>query len=225
MKKVEGFKYVEFPRVLSNAQQTELFKQYRENTDMDARDSLIESNLKMVIHMANKYKSFTENDNSIDIEDLISVGMEALIKAVDSFDINKNTKFATYAYRCISNNILCYLRKRKGIYDVSIHERVSVNGEEEDIYLIDVLRDKNDSTEAFIDAEESKYLSDLLCILTERERLIFTLYYGIGCESASQSKIAKQLNVSRSSISKILKKATIKLRDEIKNKPFELKRI
>lgn len=200
-----------FPRPLNAAQEHECFDKMGQG-DQKARNMLIEHNLRLVAHVAKKYYSATN-----DQEDLISIGTIGLIKAVNTFSYEKGTRFATYAARCIENEILMYFRNvKKSAGDVSISDPIDSDGDGNSITLMDVFSDE----ESMIDDLSLKMSAQKLygfveTCLEEREKTIISLRYGLrGRRPLTQREIAKKLNISRSYVSRIEKKALEKLRAE-----------
>ena len=181
--------------------------------DMDARNKLIEHNLRLVVYIAKRF----ENTN-IDIEDLISVGTIGLIKAINSYDNSKKIKLATYGARCIENEILMYLRKNNKIKNnISLDEPLNVDWEGNMLLLSDILG--TDPDEVFYDAEksvETEALAKCANKLPERERQIIKMRFGIlGIEKKTQKEIADIMGISQSYISRLEKKVLSKLKKEI----------
>lgn len=200
-----------FPKPLSSATEKELLEKKSEG-DISAKNTLIEHNLRLVAHIVKKYSS-----NSSLNEDLLSIGTIGLIKAIDSFKADKNTRLATYAAKCIENEILMYLRRQKKIStEVYLQSPLSVDKDGNEISLIDTLISDDDSVD---DEAELNIYSVMLkkavnTVLTPREKLIITLRYGLGKSDVyTQREIAKKLNISRSYVSRIEKKALSKLKD------------
>ncbi len=181
--------------------------------DMDARNILIEHNLRLVVYIAKRF----ENTN-LDIEDLISVGTIGLIKAINSYDNSKKIKLATYAARCIENEILMYLRKNNKVKNnISLDEPLNVDWEGNMLLLSDILG--TDPDEVFYDAEkcvETEALAKCANKLPERERQIIKMRFGIlGIEKKTQKEIADIMGISQSYISRLEKKVLSKLKKEI----------
>lgn len=206
-----------FPPALSPSEESELVKRM-ENGDKAAREKLIEHNLRLVAHVVKKY--YTERAEQ---DDLISIGTIGLIKGISSFNSNKGIKLATYAARCIENEILMYFRSlKKTAQDVSINEPIETDKEGNNLTLIDVIADdKNilDEIDLRIKIEKlQKYMDD---VLTAREKLIISLRFGlIGGSEKTQREVAKQLKISRSYVSRIEKKALIKLYEKFTSTPI-----
>ena len=187
------------------------------NGDQDARNVLIERNLRLVAHIAKKY------ENSKDLqEDLISIGTIGLIKAVDSYKQNHKTKLATYASRCIENEILMHLRtNKKTSLDVSLNETIGIDKDGSKIVLGDIL---SSNQEEFIDIVDRNDTIDkfktYFNILDGREKDTLIMRYGLNnTKKYTQKEIAKKLNISRSYVSRLEKRALIKLlREYMKEK-------
>lgn len=183
------------------------------NEAQKAKQILIERNLRLVAHIAKKYQN-----TDIDMEDLISIGTIGLIKAVISYDPSKNSKLATYAARCIDNELLMMLRTRKKTSrEVSLYDPIGTDREGNEINLLDILEHEQTDIVDRMDRESSiNKLSDIIdkC-LNEREKEIILLRYGlITGEEVTQREIGQKLGISRSYISRIEKRALEKLRQE-----------
>ena len=178
----------------------------------EAKQILIERNLRLVAHIAKKYQNVDE-----DMEDLISIGTIGLIKAVESFDSSKNSKLATYAARCIDNELLMMLRsKKKTSREVSLYDPIGTDREGNEISLLDVTPQEQPDIVDQMELERSLgKLSGLIdTLLTEREKEIICLRYGLyGGEEVTQREIGKKLVFSRSYVSRIEKRALNKLRE------------
>jgi len=185
--------------------------------DKNARNKLIEHNLRLVAHIVKKY----ENKN-ISNDDLISIGTIGLIKGIDSYKKNKDVKLTTYAAKCAENEILMYFRSNKKYNNnISINEIIAYDKDGGEITLSDVLEEKNNNFEETLDLKENiKKISKYLKLLNERELNIIKKRYGLYNEDEkTQKEIAKELKISRSYVSRIEKRALIKiLREFIKNK-------
>ena len=184
--------------------------------DKNARDILIEHNLRLVAHITKKY----ENAN-IDNDDLISIGTIGLIKGIDSYSKKHGTKITTYCARCIENEILMYFRSnKKNNNNISLDEPIGYDKEGNDITILDILKTpKPDYVEDMFMKDNIKSLNKYLKALTKREQEIILRRYGLGnYEEQTQKKIAKDLNISRSYVSRIEKRDINKiLREFIKN--------
>lgn len=177
--------------------------------DKGAREKLIEHNLRLVAHIVKKYQNQTD-----DKEDLISIGTIGLIKAIDSFSPDKGTKLATYAARCIDNEILMLFRSTKKMRnDVSLYDPIGFDKEGNEICLIDVVRDEEkDLNDVIIQELAIEKIEKNLNALTERERDIIIRRFGLGNhEEETQQEIAKSYGISRSYVSRIEKRALMKL--------------
>ncbi|KLU58562.1 RNA polymerase sigma-28 factor precursor [Peptococcaceae bacterium CEB3] len=178
-----------------------------------ARNMLIEHNLRLVAHLVKKFDGTGE-----DTDDLISIGTIGLIKGINTFDPGKGTKLATYAARCIENEILMHLRSlKKTRGEVSIYDPIGVDKEGNEITLMDVLgSDGEDIAERVENEFEQKAVLDKVRKLSQRERLVLSLRYGLlNSPRRTQREIAKALGISRSYVSRIEKKAIQKLLEEM----------
>ena len=179
------------------------------NGDQEARNVLIERNLRLVAHIAKKY----ENNKDLQ-EDLISIGTIGLIKAVDSYKQNHKTKLATYASRCIENEILMHLRaNKKTNLDVSLNETIGIDKDGSEIVLGDTIAIKQDEFIDIIDKKDTlNKLTTYFNILDPREKETLIMHYGLNnTKKYSQKEIAKKPNISRSYVSRLEKRALIKL--------------
>ena len=184
--------------------------------DMGARDALIEHNLRLVVYIAKKFES-----TGIGIEDLVSIGTLGLIKAINTFRTDKNIKLATYASRCIENEILMYIRKNSAIRgEVSIDEPLNVDWDGNELLLSDVLGSEEDSVSYELEqAEERRVIREAVAHLDDRERLIIEMRYGLGGrKEMTQKDVADCLGISQSYISRLEKKIISRLKEEIENK-------
>ena len=184
------------------------------NGDEFARNKLIEHNLRLVVFLAKKY----ENTN-IDLEDLVSIGTIGLIKGVNTYKLDKNIKLATYASRCIDNEILMYLRKTKRRRsEVSFEDSLSFDAEGNELHLEDVLGTESDIVTRGLEDETNKELLKLeIDKLNDRDREIIELRYGLnGKEELTQKEVADLLGISQSYISRIEKKVIKRLGATIK---------
>lgn len=184
------------------------------NGDEEARTLLIERNLRLVVYLAQKFEN-----TGVNVDDLTSIGTIGLIKAVGSFDIEKNIKFATYASRCIENEILMYLRKSAKVKsDVSLDEPLSVDKDGNELVLADIVGTDNDFVYKKIECKiENEILSGLVENLSPRERYIMKLRYGLSEleNELTQKEVADKLNISQSYISRIEKKVLLRLKKEM----------
>jgi len=189
------------------------------NGNSDARNKLIEHNLRLVAHIV---KKFDTKDNLTD--DLISIGTIGLIKGIDTYKDNKKTKITTYAARCIQNEILMYFRaNKKTNNDVSLSDSIGFDKEGNEINLIDVIQDKTPDLDELITTKDNiSSLKEYLCLLTPREKKIIMKRYGLNNEEEkTQKQIAKEMHISRSYVSRIEKRALTKmLKEFIKNQKY-----
>lgn len=204
-----------FPKPLSSQKEREYFEKMKDK-DKTARDLLIKHNLRLVAHIAKKYYSSTN-----DQDDLISIGAIGLIKAIESYDFEKGIRFATYASRCIENEILMHFRSlKKSANDVYINDTIDTDKDGNSLSFSDILADDDN----IVDIVELKCKSDALYkyvedVLGEREKKVIMMRYGLyGGTPLTQRETAKKLNISRSYVSRIEKKAL-----HILNKAFNKK--
>ncbi len=204
-----------FPEPLSRKKEEEYIKKALVG-DKEARNKLIEHNLRLVAHIVKKYAS-----NSNETDDLISIGTIGLIKGVDSFSSKKGTRITTYCARCIDNEILMHFRSnKKNNRNVSLNESIGYDKEGNEITFLDILKTPDPDYIKQIDTDNNiKLLQKYLNILSEREKQIITKRYGLNnSEEKTQKEIAEELGISRSYVSRIEKRALTKiLRRFIKN--------
>lgn len=184
-----------------------------ENGDEEARNKLIEHNLRLVVYIAKRYET-----NPIFMEDLISIGSIGLIKAVNTFKRDKNIKLVTYASRCIENEILMFLRKKsRRKVEVSFDEPLNIDYDGNELLLSDILGTDDDIvTKEFEKQENKRELLAAMATLKERERQILQMRYGIEHEELTQKDIAQRLGISQSYISRLEKKIITKLKQQMK---------
>ena len=196
------------PPPLSQEEERELIA---ENTDK-SRDKLIVHNLRLVVYIARKFDSV-----GINIEDLISIGTIGLIKAVGTFDAEKNIKLVTYASRCIENEILMFLRKKnRRKQEVSLDEPLNVDYDGNELLLGDILGTQDDLViQQVYQREDQRNLQKALKHLDPKERMILKLRYGLGCAETTQKEIADQFGISQSYISRMEKKILQKLKGQL----------
>lgn len=177
--------------------------------DEYARSKLIEHNLRLVLYIAKKFET-----PKAELEDLVSVGAIGLVKAVDSFKADKNIKLATYASRCIENEILMYLRKvNKTLNEISLDEPLSIDDEGGELVMSDILASTEDSYQEVENDDQKKFLLNTLSELSTRERDIMIMRYGLyGQDELTQKEVADLLNISQSYISRLEKKILKKLK-------------
>ncbi|MEI5905757.1 RNA polymerase sporulation sigma factor SigK [Bacillus spongiae] len=177
--------------------------------DENARNLLIEHNLRLVAHIVKKFENTGE-----DTEDLISIGTIGLIKAIESFSEGKGTKLATYAARCIENEILMHLRAlKKTKKDVSLHDPIGQDKEGNEISLIDILQSEAEDVIETIQLNmELEKVRKYICVLDDREKEVIIGRFGLDMkEEKTQREIAKELGISRSYVSRIEKRALMKM--------------
>lgn len=182
--------------------------------DLSARNILVEYNLRLVAHIVKKYQ--TGNRST---EDLISIGTIGLIKAINTYDTDKGSKLVTYASRCIENELLMRLRQeRKEAREISLHEPIGTDREGNEISLMDVIRiDEENVLLNVITSESLRNINDLFTeILDDREQQVIALRYGLyDNQELTQKEISNLLHISRSYVSRIEKKALLKLRSAL----------
>ena len=183
------------------------------NGDLAAKDKLVEHNLRLVVFLAKKFES-----SGIDMEDLVSVGTIGLIKAINSFKVDKQIKLATYASRCIENEILMYLRKlSKRRAEVSLDEPLNVDGDGNELLLADILGTDPDAIYNHVENQvERQLLEEGLRRLSKREQQIIEMRFGLdGADERTQKEVADMLGISQSYISRLEKKIISRLKKEI----------
>lgn len=202
-----------FPQPLSAAQEASYLRQYQ-NGDMHARDILIERNLRLVAHIVKKYiHSGKETD------ELISIGIIGLVKAVNTYNFDKGSRLATYAARCIDNELLMLMRgDKKRSREVSLYDPIGTDKEGNEITLLSIIEHNNeDVAEQLARKQSLQKLSKIISeVLTPREYFVVIRRYGLfGHSESTQRELASQLNISRSYVSRIEKKALEKLRHHL----------
>lgn len=205
-----------FPDPLSKTEEEKYIEEML-NGNVEARNKLIEHNLRLVAHIVKKFDS-----KDADTDDLISIGTIGLIKGIDTYKNNKKTKITTYAARCIQNEILMHYRSTKKCGPtVSLNDSIGFDKEGNEISLIDILKDKSpDMCDTLQVKDNIHSLNNYLGLLNEREKEIIIKRYGLfNNKEQTQKEIAKELKISRSYVSRIEKRALTKmLREFIKNK-------
>lgn len=179
---------------------------------VEAKNILIERNLRLVVYIAKKFEN-----SGVNIEDLISIGTIGLMKAINSYNLDKNIKLATYASRCIENEILMFLRKNNRIKtEISIDEPINTDSEGNDLSLGDILGTDNDSIfKSIEESDNKKVLMQAIQRLNHREKTIMQLRYGFdGYEELTQKEVADKLGISQSYISRIEKKVINNLKKD-----------
>ena len=204
--------YSLFPEPLS-AEEENYYLELLEQGDENAKNILVERNLRLVAHISKKYTG-----PNIDQEDIISIGTIGLIKGINSYKLNKGVKLATYVARCIENEILMHLRATKKIsQEVSLNDPLGQDKEGNEITFIDVIENDDASIEDQIDLKMKvkKLYKKISEVLHDREKMIIELRFGLnGKEAKTQNEIAKMLGISRSYVSRIETKAIGKLSKE-----------
>lgn len=203
------------PAPLSTDREGECIKNLIENNDEEAKSMLIEHNLRLVVYIAKKF-----DNTGVGVEDLISIGTIGLIKGINTFKPDKNIKLATYASRCIENEILMYLRKNnKTKLEVSIDEPLNVDWDGNELLLSDILGTDDDVISKGIESEvEKKLLYKAIEKLNHREKVIVEMRYGLNNkdgEEMTQKEVADSLGISQSYISRLEKKIIKRLKREI----------
>ena len=205
-----------FPEPLSKEDEEKYIEQFRLG-DKEARNILIEHNLRLVAHIVKKYEHRKD-----DSDDLISIGTIGLIKGIDSYSNKHNTKLTTYCARCIENEILMYFRNdKKNNKNISINEGVGFDKEGNEITILDILKTPSPDYALEIHNKNNiMLLKEYFNVLTDKEKLIINKRYGLNNnKEVTQKEIAKELGISRSYVSRIEKRALTKiLKEFIKNK-------
>lgn len=201
-----------FPKPLSKEEETHYLALAAQG-DIQARNVLIERNLRLVAHIMKKYYA-----QSADQEDLISIGTIGLIKGIESFDSSKGARLATYAARCVENELLMYFRsQKKSSQDVSLSDYIETGSDGAALSFMDVVAQDDDMLERISNREDiRKALRAVDRVLTPQERQVIVLRYGLeGNPPCRQREVAQQIGISRSYVSRIEKKALQKLREEL----------
>ncbi len=199
-----------------SSEEEELLIKKMNSGDIDSRNKLIEHNLRLVAHIVKKYDT-----KDVSQDDLISIGTIGLIKGVDSFNKSHGTKITTYCARCIENEILMYFRSNsKNNKNISINESIGYDKEGNEITILDVLKVSSpDFVNDITEKDNVKLLKQYFKVLNDREKIILSKRYGLNNQDEmTQKEIAKEFNISRSYVSRIEKRALMKmLREFIKN--------
>lgn len=201
-----------FPKPLS-AEEEKHYLQLAAQGDLEARNILIERNLRLVAHIMKKYYAQTS-----DQEDLISIGTIGLIKGITTFDASKGARLATYAARCVENEILMYFRsQKKSSQDVSLSDYIETGTDGAALALMDVVGQEEDMLERVSNREELKKVCQAVdTVLTEQERQVILMRYGLGGYAPQrQREVANAINISRSYVSRIEKRALEKLKEAL----------
>ena len=200
-----------FPQPLTAAEEKYYMQKYTEG-DLEAKHILIERNLRLVAHIVKKYQPPPE-----EMEDLLSIGTIGLMKAVVTFDPDKSARLASYAARCIENEVLMYLRgKKKSAKEVSLYEPIGTDRDGNEIQLFDVIEMNEEDVYRRLERKEDviRLYQQVESVLSQRERMVLKLRYGLyNEEEYTQREIAAMLGISRSYVSRIEKSAIEKLRN------------
>ena len=203
------------PEPLTMEEESSLVLSFQNNADLSAKSKLIEHNLRLVMYIAKKFEN-----NRLDMQDLVSVGSIGLIKAVDSYKLDKNIKLATYASRCIENEILMFLRKaNKSINDLSLDDGLVNDEEGNSLSLGEMIPDDKSITDEMELNDQKIYIINAIKELNDREQKIMCMRYGLnGYDELTQKEVADTMNISQSYISRLEKKILNKLKkDMLKN--------
>lgn len=203
-----------FPKPLSAKEEAECLALMQQG-DEEAKNRLVEHNLRLVAHVAKKYTQAP----GADADDIISIGTIGLIKAISSFKPEKNARLATYAARCIENEILMFMRSSKKLQqEVSLNECLGHDTDGNEITFMDILtaEDEDVAAQADLNMDIKKLYKYMDACLTKREKEIITMRYGLSGKSITQRQIAGKLGISRSYVSRIEKKALTKLSEQFK---------
>lgn len=207
-----------FPKPLKSEEEKIYLYKYKKEGDKEAREILIKHNLRLVAHIVKKY------NGSAEMDDLISVGTIGLIKAIETFNMEKGTSLATFSAKCIENEILMMLRSNKKFSkNVSLQESVGVDKEGNELTLMDLLYEKEDGvfSEVELSLLSDKFLKLLKKVLNKREYIIVVYRYGLRDRNVkTQKEVSKMLNISRSYVSRIEKKALEKIKEELIREKF-----
>ena len=208
-----GPAYGSFPRPLSAEEERRYVALWLEDGDIEARNKLIEHNLRLVAHIIKKY--YTQGE---DADDLISIGTIGLIKGINTYRPDKGVRLATYASKCTENEILMHFRAlKKTAGDVSLSESIDGDGDGNSLSLMDILAEEDDMADRLGDSEDRRRVREAVdSALGEREALIIRLRYGLdGAAPLTQRETAEKCGISRSYVSRIEKRALEKLREAL----------
>lgn len=203
------------PAPFSPEEEAEYIRRLENDNSMEARSKLIEHNLRLVVYIAKKF-----DNTGVGVEDLISIGTIGLIKAINTFNSEKKNKLATYASRCIENEILMYLRKNSRLrYEVSIDEPLNIDWDGNELLLGDILGTDDDEVSRGVEDEVEKHLlNHAIEALTPREKKIVQLRYGLNQQEnreMTQKEVADEMGISQSYISRLEKKIIGRLKKEM----------
>ena len=212
-----------FPKPLKKEEEEKYLKKFKEENDLSAREILINRNLRLVPHIVKRYVGTT----TVEADDMISVGAIGLIKAIDSFDHTRGIKLATYASRCIENEILMLIRVNKKHKDtISLETPVATDSGGDEMLIMDTIADENEDLDEKLNTSflYDKIQSVIECKLSKREREIVAKRFGLyGEKPQTQKEIAKEIGISRSYISRIEKKSIDIIKNNIDQTLFEKK--
>ena len=203
-----------FPRPLT-AQEEQHYLELSAKGDLEARNILIERNLRLVAHIMKKYYAQASEQ-----EDLISIGTIGLIKGITTFDCSKGARLATYAARCVENEILMYFRsQKKSSQDVSLSDYIETGTDGAALSLMDVVSDDEDLLETIVGRERLEQVRQAVqACLTDQEQQVIRMRYGLdGYQASRQREVAQKLGISRSYVSRIEKRALQKLRRDLED--------
>ena len=203
-----------FPKPLT-AQEERYYLKRSAQGDLEARNILIERNLRLVAHIMKKYYA-----NTSDQEDLISIGTIGLIKGITTFDVDKGARLATYAARCVENEILMYFRaQKKSSQDVSLSDYIETGADGAALSLMDVVGEETDMLETITNRERLQQVRQAVAdTLSDQERQVVMMRYGLGgLKPCRQREVAQMLGISRSYVSRIEKRALQKLRKALED--------
>ena len=206
-----------FPKPLDKEEETELFHKFAATGDLEARNTIIEHNLRLVAHICKKYYAAGQ----VDQDDLVSIGTIGLIKAVSTFNCDKGIRFATYAAKCIENEILMNFRsQKKTAGTLYINDTIESDGDGSSLTYLDVVADSTDIVDTIdLGLRSAALIEGVNTALTPRERIIVKLRYGLNNQRPkTQKEVAKLLGISRSYVSRLEKKALGKLERALKKR-------
>ena len=218
LNKKDKVNYINGSEVLApplTKEEEEKYTQMYLNGDIRGRNKLIEHNLRLVVYVAKRFET-----NITNLEDLISIGTIGLVKAINTFKLDKNIKLATYASRCIENEILMYLRKKSKMkVEVSLDEPLKCDYDGNELLLIDILSlNQNEVVDDLLIKEKERMLHEAIKKLRPREKLILSLRFGLnGYDELTQKETADKLGISQSYISRLEKRIIKKLRTSLKD--------
>lgn len=203
------------PDKLSDSEFKKLFLEFKFGS-LSSKKKIVEHNLKLVIFIVNNVFSYWYSQNIVDKEDLISSGVVGLIKAIDSFDLDKKNQFSSYASMCISNEIKLFLRKFKHSANMlSLDQKIRIDSSENEDSLMYFIQDNKDYYDDILEKNEYELIDNIVDKLPDKYKKIVKMYFGFGMERMSQQKIADVLGLSQCYISRLLDKALEKITTEL----------